>query len=289
MRTTARFESQKIDASFAPTDRPGVFAFEPGSSSLLTRLFADPATANPLEGETLLWARLAGATLTVYSLEIDTDGGFDLDRYARTLTDQGMTVRYDHRIENDLILTVEGRLEARGRLSMRRGLRMRSLCAALTVRAARRAGLLALFWLLPAAALGAAPDDLKPFFGSYVGVATVEEIKTGEVGQRDMDIVIQPYHEGGFRIDWINVTLVDGRRDLPASSAGSRPRCSSRSRTATSSSRSRPRTRSGNAKPRSPCAATRSAGRASMGRGCTSTPSWSSRTGPTSCRSTIAS
>ena len=95
---------------------------------------------------------------------------------------------------------------------MRRGLRMRSLRAALT----HRAGLLALFWLLlPAAALGAAPDDLKPFFGSYVGVATVEEIKTGEVGQRDMDIVIQPYHEGGFRIDWINVTLVEGRRDLP--------------------------------------------------------------------------
>ena len=108
------FESQKIDASFAPTERPGVFAFEPGSSSLLTRLFADPATANPLEGEALLWARLAGATLTVYSLAIDTDGSFDLDRYARTLTDQGMTARYDHRIENDLILTVEGRLERAG-------------------------------------------------------------------------------------------------------------------------------------------------------------------------------
>jgi hypothetical protein len=83
------------------------------------------------------------------------------------------------------------------------------------VEAARRAGVVALIWLLPAAEPRAAPSDLKPFFGSYVGVATVEETKTGAVGQRDMDIVIQPYHDEGFRIDWINVTLVDGRRDLP--------------------------------------------------------------------------
>ena len=47
-------------------------------------------------------------------LAIDRHGGFDLDRYARTLTDEGMTVRYTRRIENDLILTIEGRLEAAG-------------------------------------------------------------------------------------------------------------------------------------------------------------------------------
>ena len=86
----------------------------PADASLLSRLFADPATGNPLEGETLLWARLGGPTLIVYSLAIGSDGGFDLDRYARTLTDDGMTVRYTRRIENDLLLTVEGRLEAAG-------------------------------------------------------------------------------------------------------------------------------------------------------------------------------
>jgi hypothetical protein len=105
---------QKTEARFTPTDRPGVYAFDPGGASLLSRLFADPATGNPLKGETLLWARLVGPTLTVYSLAIDRHGGFDLDRYARTLTDEGMTVRYTRRIENDLILTIEGRLEAAG-------------------------------------------------------------------------------------------------------------------------------------------------------------------------------
>lgn len=105
---------QEIEASFTPTDRPGVFAFNPGRPSLLSRLFADPATGNPLKGETLLWARLDGNSLTVYSLAINPDGGFELDRYARRLTDQGMTAHYTRRIENDLILTVDGRLEPAG-------------------------------------------------------------------------------------------------------------------------------------------------------------------------------
>ncbi len=109
-----RLARQKVEAGFTPTERPGVFAFDPGKPSLLSRLFADPATANPLKGETLLWARLEGSTLTVYSLAIDDHGGLDLDRYARTLADDGMTVRYTHRIENDQILTLEGRLERAG-------------------------------------------------------------------------------------------------------------------------------------------------------------------------------
>lgn len=103
---------QEIEASFMPTDRPGVFAFDAGAPSLFSRLFADPATGNPLVGETLLWARLAGPTLTVYSLAIDDRGGFALDRYARSLTDQGMTARHTLRTENDLVLTIDGRLEA---------------------------------------------------------------------------------------------------------------------------------------------------------------------------------
>ena len=107
-------QPQQIQASFAPTDRPGVFAFRPDRGSLFSRLFGDPATANPLKGQTLLWARIDDATLTVYSLAIDDHGGFDLNRYARTLTDQGMTVHYTHRIENDVILTVDGRVEKAG-------------------------------------------------------------------------------------------------------------------------------------------------------------------------------
>jgi hypothetical protein len=75
-------------------------------------------------------------------------------------------------------------------------------------------GLALAVWLLSGSGPESASSDLKPFFGTYVGVARVEDAN-GDVHHRDMDIEIQPYREGGFRIDWINVTLVNGRRDLP--------------------------------------------------------------------------
>lgn len=69
--------------------------------------------------------------------------------------------------------------------------------------------------LLAGAPLQAGVGDLTPFFGAFVGVAEVQDLPSGDTRQRDMDIVIQPYHDDGFRIQWVNVTLVDGRRDVP--------------------------------------------------------------------------
>jgi hypothetical protein len=66
--------------------------------------------------------------------------------------------------------------------------------------------------LVMACANSASGASLDPFFGSYVGVAKVENLEDGEVRRRDMDIVIEPYKHGGFRIHWVNVTLVDGQR-----------------------------------------------------------------------------
>jgi hypothetical protein len=73
--------------------------------------------------------------------------------------------------------------------------------------------LLLLACVVAGPALAAA--KLDDFFGSYVGVAEVMD-ENGELAeQRDMDIVIMPFRRGGFHIRWVNVTLVDGRRDLP--------------------------------------------------------------------------
>lgn len=80
----------------------------------------------------------------------------------------------------------------------------------------RAAMWLAIAWSawLPAGGASAA-GDLSEFFGVYVGVAEVEELAGGENTSRDMDIVIEPFHEEGFQIHWVNVTKVDGRRDVP--------------------------------------------------------------------------
>lgn len=110
----ADFTAQPAEAGFSETERPGVYAYDPGGGSLFSSLFAAPASGNPLEGETLLWARLGEAALVVYSLSIDPDGGFDLNRYERTLSDDGMVVNYQRRIEGREPLRIEGRLERAG-------------------------------------------------------------------------------------------------------------------------------------------------------------------------------
>ena len=84
------------------------------AGSLLSRLFADPALGNPLEGDTLLWARLQDDALHVYSLAIDDRGGFALEHSTARLTKDGMTAGYVLRLENEQIVMVEGRLERTG-------------------------------------------------------------------------------------------------------------------------------------------------------------------------------
>ena len=106
--------ARALQAAFAPTEVPGVFAFDPGSGSLLSSLFADPAVGNPLKGDTLLWARLQDDTLHVYSLAIDPAGGFALEHSTGRLTDAGIVAKYELRSQNDWVATVEGRLERAG-------------------------------------------------------------------------------------------------------------------------------------------------------------------------------
>ena len=104
---------QPVDARFEPSGRPGVFAFDPEQSSMLLQLFGSPSTNNPLEGEPLLWARLADDSLSVYGLAINPDGSFDLYQHVRTLTDDSMSARHIHRTESQVV-TLEGRLARAG-------------------------------------------------------------------------------------------------------------------------------------------------------------------------------
>jgi hypothetical protein len=87
-------------------------------------------------------------------------------------------------------------------------------------RSRRRAGLLAIAFggavaVAGPSTAGAGTADPGKFYGVYVGVAEVEDLGGGEESSRDMDIEIEPFHEEGFQVHWINVIKVDGRRDVP--------------------------------------------------------------------------
>jgi hypothetical protein len=108
-------DGERVEATFAPTDRPGVFFVQPSTNPLLG-LFFSPATGNPLEGETLLWSRLEGRTLVLYSLRLDQGGGFGLHRATWTLQDDGrhLALDYSRLAEGPTEVTVAARLERAG-------------------------------------------------------------------------------------------------------------------------------------------------------------------------------
>jgi len=109
-----RVARRTIDVAFEPTGKPGVFAYREEPGSLFARLFASPATGNPLEGETLLWARVEGPQLVVYSLILNPTGGFDLDRYEHARDHDALTLSHSRRTEDGEIMTIRGRLEPAG-------------------------------------------------------------------------------------------------------------------------------------------------------------------------------
>ena len=65
---------------------------------------------------------------------------------------------------------------------------------------------------LPVLAQAASVKDLV---GVYLGRATVRDLETNQTEERDIDVEITPFDRTGFRIRWVNVTLVDGKRNVP--------------------------------------------------------------------------
>ena len=63
-----------------------------------------------LRGSPYGWARLAGRTLTVYLMEIDTAGTYSLARYARTLSGAGMDLEFTSLRDGEPTRTVRGKL-----------------------------------------------------------------------------------------------------------------------------------------------------------------------------------
>ena len=81
--------------TFLPEGKPNVFRAQ--------------GSADPLKGP-FAWARIQDRTLTVHSLEIAADGGFELQVYDRTLTGSGMELNYTRTKDGDQVRTARARL-----------------------------------------------------------------------------------------------------------------------------------------------------------------------------------
>lgn len=89
-------ERRSTELRFEPTDKPNVWRAV-GSN-------------DPLVDERFAWARLAKQTLTVHSMVIRNDGGFDLQVYDRTLKPTGMELEFTAFRDGVPRRTAKGRL-----------------------------------------------------------------------------------------------------------------------------------------------------------------------------------
>jgi hypothetical protein len=97
-RWTKSEKSKKRFSSltFKPAGKPGVWRAV--------------RSGDPLMGRAMIWARLAGKVLSVYVVAADPAGGLVTAIYERTLTKNGMQLRFASRREGKEIRTVNAEL-----------------------------------------------------------------------------------------------------------------------------------------------------------------------------------
>jgi len=90
---------------FRPTSRPGQYV-----SAMRRDVSGALVPLDPMSGEPYTWARIAGDTLTVHAMLVTEDGGYEVQVYDRTLTDDGMDLRFQRLQDGVLMKEIEGKL-----------------------------------------------------------------------------------------------------------------------------------------------------------------------------------
>jgi len=88
----AKLREATID--FLPTPQPGIFA----------------STDRDPFGKPMWWAALRGQTLHTYMMQIDAEGRWIIQKYARTLTGTGMELMFERYRDGEDVRSVKGRL-----------------------------------------------------------------------------------------------------------------------------------------------------------------------------------
>ena len=84
-RSDGRITEKSYSIDFVNTDRPNVYA-----AAQKKNVFGHSVQLDPMQGEPFVWARITGDTMTVYSLFVGDDGGYELQQFDRTLVENGL-------------------------------------------------------------------------------------------------------------------------------------------------------------------------------------------------------
>jgi hypothetical protein len=74
---------------FEATRKPNIY-----SSAMRKDMFGNRTPLDPLKGDPFVWATIRGKTLVVYSLLLTDEGGYELQTYERTLSNDGLHLEF---------------------------------------------------------------------------------------------------------------------------------------------------------------------------------------------------
>ena len=88
-RSDGRVKEAVYSINFVPSDREDVYA-----AAMKKNIFGHEVQLDPMKGEPYVWARIWGDTMTVYSLFVDDEGGYEIQEFNRTLATGGLDLDF---------------------------------------------------------------------------------------------------------------------------------------------------------------------------------------------------
>ncbi|MDW3221340.1 MAG: hypothetical protein R8G34_00390 [Paracoccaceae bacterium] len=88
-RADGSTKAKSYSIEFVPSDRGEVYA-----AAMKRNVFGHDVQMDPMQGEPYVWSRIHDETLSVYSLFVAEDGGYEIQQFDRTLADGGLRLDY---------------------------------------------------------------------------------------------------------------------------------------------------------------------------------------------------
>lgn len=84
-----RLKVKSYSIDFLPSERGGIY-----SAAMRRNVFGHAVQLDPMKGEPFVWGRIHEQTLTIYSLFVDENGGYELQQFDRTLAEGGLILEF---------------------------------------------------------------------------------------------------------------------------------------------------------------------------------------------------
>jgi len=97
-RSKDNVKKSTFTINFKPSKEVGVYG-----SAMSKDVFGHERPLDPLKGDPFVWAQIDGKTMTVHSLLVAEDGGYEIQSYERTLVEGGMDLIFS-RVQNGKIM-----------------------------------------------------------------------------------------------------------------------------------------------------------------------------------------